>query len=200
MSTSTLLLPNTAAAAPLRKRFTSDEVDRLTELGFFDGRRYELIDGDLIDKMGQNPPHASAIRLALAWLASIFPPNRIQVQLPIKLSSHDGERNLPEPDLAVLAEDKPEFAKRHPRSEELLLAIEVADTSVVFDLSRKAVLYGAAGVPEYWVLDLTRRMLLVHRQPFHAGYRLTQLFSENDMASLENRTESVQVGELLPAK
>jgi Uma2 family endonuclease len=183
-----------------RKRFTREEVDRLTETGFFEGFRYELIDGDLIDKMGQNPPHAHSIQLALRWLASIFGTDRIRVQLPMEASPADRERSLPEPDLAVVAEDKPEFAKRHPGGDELLLAIEVAYTSVTFDLSRKAVLYAAAGVPEYWVLDLTRRILVVHRQPSPAGYRLSQWFTESDMVSLEDRAETVRVSELMPAK
>jgi Uma2 family endonuclease len=198
MSTATLLPPNTAAEALPRKRFTREEVDRLTDLGFFDGCRYELIDGDLIDKMGQNPPHAFVIRQAAAWLRRIFPDDRVQMQLPIEASPADRRRSLPEPDLAVLAQNRLEFAKRHPRGDELLLVIEVADTGAAFDLSRKAVLYGAAGVPEYWVLDLTRRILVAHRQPFTEGYRLTQRFDENDTVSLENRTETVRVGDLLP--
>jgi Uma2 family endonuclease len=195
------LLPSQPAPEPLpRKRFTREEVDRLTEAGFFDGRRYELIDGDLIDKMGQNPPHAFGIRLVLKWLASIGLADSILVQLPIEVAAPDRERSLPEPDLAVLVENKPEFAKRHPRGDELLLVVEVSDTSVAFDLSRKAVLYGAAGVPEYWVLDLSRRMLVVHRQPYASGYRLIRLFSEGDMVSLENRAEAVRVGDLLPTE
>jgi Uma2 family endonuclease len=200
MSAAPLLPYNNVVEALPRKRFTREEVDRLTEAGFFDGCRYELIDGDLIDKMGQNPPHASAVRLVLDWLTRIFPGRRILVQQPIEASPADRKRSLPEPDLAVLAQDQSEFTKRHPRSDELLLAIEVADTSAAFDLSRKAVMYAAAGVPEYWVLDLTRRILVVHRQPSPAGYRLIQLFTENDTVSLENRSETIRVGELMPAE
>jgi Uma2 family endonuclease len=109
-------------------------------------------------------------------------------------------RSLPEPDLAVLAESKPDFDKRHPRGDELLLVIEVSDTTAYFDLSRKAALYGAARIPEYWVLDLTRRLLVVHREPFESGYRLIRLFTESDTVSLENCSESVRVSDLLPAE
>jgi Uma2 family endonuclease len=200
MSAAPLLPYSNAIEILPRKRFTREEFDRLTESGFFKGHRYELIDGDLVDKMGQKPPHASAIRLVLAWLTRIFTDGRIQVQLPIEVSAADHERTLPEPDFAILAEIKPEFTKRHPRGDELLLAIEVADTSAAFDLSRKAVLYAAAGVPEYWVLDLSRRILVVHRQPSAAGYRLIQLLAESDVVSIENRHESVRVNELLPAE
>jgi len=195
-----LLLPQTGMEALPRKRFTREEFDRLDECGFFDGQRYELIDGELIDKMGQNPPHALAIRLTLGWLVSVFKPNLIQVQLPIEASPADRGRYLPEPDLAVLAEDKPEFARRFPRGDELVLAIEVSDSTADFDLSRKALLYATACVPEYWVLDLQRRRLVAHREPSAAGYRLMRVFTEDDCVTLENRTETIRVGDLLPGK
>ena len=196
-----LVLPSQAAAEALpRKRFTREEVDRLTKTGFFEGRRYELVDGDLIDKMGQRPAHAYGIQLMLKWLASILGIDSIRVQLPIEVSAADRERSLPEPDLAILVEAEPEYAKRHPRGDELLLAIEISDTTASFDLSRKAVLYGAAGVPEYWVLDLGRRLLVVHRQPFESGYRLIRLLGEDETVSLENHREAVRVGDLLPVE
>jgi len=198
MSAAPLLPPQGGVEVLRRKRFTREEFDRLIQSGFFDGQRYELIDGELIDKMGQNPPRAVAIRLALAWLVSVFKPNLIQIQLPIEASPADRGRSLPEPDLAILAEDKPEFTKRFPRGDEILLAIEVSDTSVSFDLSRKAALYAAAGVPEYWVLDLPRRRLVVHRKPSEASYRLTRWFAEEDMVTLETRAAMVRVGDLLP--
>src|SRR5437016_3998925 len=98
-----LLLPFQADAEALpRKRFTRQEVERLAEAGVFDGQRYELIDGDLIDKMGQKPPHSSAIRRVQSWLRKAVNPDLIQVQLPIEASREDQESSLPEPDFAVL--------------------------------------------------------------------------------------------------
>src|ERR1051325_11198506 len=104
------LLPFQAAADALpRKRFTREEVEHLTETGFFEGQRYELIDGDLFDKMGQNPPHAFTIRRLSAALSRIFSQVLLQIQLPIEVSGADRERSLPEPDLAVLAQDLPDY-------------------------------------------------------------------------------------------
>jgi Uma2 family endonuclease len=200
MSAALLPPPQTGVEALPRKRFTREEFDRLIETGFFDGQRYELIDGELIDKMGQNPPHAFTIQLAHNWLASISLTNLIRVQLSIEAALAERGRSVPEPDLAVLAEWKSEYAKRHPRGDELLLAIEVSDTTAGFDLSRKAALYAAAGVPEYWVLDLPRRRLVVHREPSEAGYRLTRWFAEGDTVTLQNRSEAVRVSNLLPAE
>jgi Uma2 family endonuclease len=181
-----------------RKRFTRTEVDHLIDSGFFVGQRYELIDGDLIDKMGQSPPHAFTIGLVLNWLASFIPTRQIQIQMPIHTAGEDYDRSVPEPDLAVLSEFKAEYQRRHPRGDEVLLVVEVSDTTAAFDLSRKAVPYARAGVPEYWVLDLTRRMLVVHRQSDGKLYRHIQMYSGHDIVSMQGRSESVRVDAILP--
>lgn len=199
MPATPLLPPEVSSEALPRKRFTRAEVECLLDTGFFVGQRYELIDGDLIDKMGQRPPHASTIGLVQHWLLSFLEDDRVRVQLPIETAGADRERSVPEPDLAVLRELKPEYQQRHPRGDELLLAVEVADTSAAFDLSRKAILYARAGVPEYWVVDLVRRMLVVHRQPDGTQYRHIRMHSEDERVSMEGRGESVLVKDILPA-
>jgi Uma2 family endonuclease len=110
----------------------------------------------------------------------------------------DREFSVPEPDLAVLVEGKPEYQHRHPRGDEILLAVEIANTSLKLDLNRKAAIYARAGVREYWVLDLARRLLHAHRQPEGALYRQIHIYSENDAVSMEGRSETVRVADLLP--
>jgi Uma2 family endonuclease len=200
MSSQTLLETSVTREAPPRKRFTRREVEAMGESGLFDGQRYELIDGDLIDKMGQKPRHSSAIQLLLEWLATFLRVGLIRVQLPIEAAGEDREWSEPEPDISVLVELKPEYEARHPRGEELLLVVEVADSSVGFDLTRKATLYAKAGVPEYWVLDLIRRMLVVHRQPDGTQYRDIHMYSEDDVVSMEGRAEKVRVASILPKR
>lgn len=194
-----LLLPfETSTGTPPRKRFTREDVERLTEAGVFEGQRLELIDGDLIDKMGQNPPHTIAIQLLFVALARIFGLGLIRGQSSIEVSGADEEVNMPEPDIVVTAGPITEYLQRHPRGAECLLVVEVSDTSARFDLGRKAVLYANAGVREYWVIDLNRRVLVAHRQPEGGTYRLIQQFLERDSATLEGRAESIRVSEILP--
>src|SRR5579862_2503414 len=100
----TPLLPSEVSSEAPRKRFTRAEVECLIDTGFFVGQRYELIDGDLIDKMGQKPPHAFTIGRVLHCLANFVDTGRIQIQLPIETAGEDRERSVPEPDLAVLRE------------------------------------------------------------------------------------------------
>jgi Uma2 family endonuclease len=109
----------------------------------------------------------------------------------------DRNTSVPAPDFAILAALKPDFEKRHPNGDELVLGIEVSDSTVSFDLNRRAALYAAAGVPEYWVLDVTRRRLVVHKQPGGSDYHLRQLLSENDTVAVEGK--AIRVRDLVPA-
>src|SRR4051794_36394872 len=86
-----------------RKRFTRMEVNRMLKSGIFDGQRFELIDGELIDKMGQGPRHANAIHLMMVFLAKAFGIERLRVQVPIETGPRDRKWSQPEPDLVVFA-------------------------------------------------------------------------------------------------
>jgi Uma2 family endonuclease len=201
-----LLVPAEAlqdAAAPVilprRKRFTRSDVARLNEAGLFEGQRYELIEGDLIDKMGQNPPHAWTVAFVHVWLAKAFGVALIRGQLPIEVAREDRDHSEPEPDLVVVAEPRLDYAARHPRGDELLLLIEVADTSVYFDRRVKSALYARASVTEYWVLDVSSRALFVHRHPSGGNYRQVIRLSEDETVAPDSRPDAVvKVSDLLP--
>jgi Uma2 family endonuclease len=194
-----LLFPfDTANEALPRKKFTRQEVEHLTAEGFFEGQRYELIDGDLIDKMGQKPPHPFAIQTFFEVLVRIFGFGFVRSQSSLDVSDADRERNEPEPDIAVTERSKTHYLDHHPRGEECLLVAEVPDTTLRSDLTRKAALYARASVREYWVLDLNGRRLVVHRHPHDGAYHSVQFLSESEIVSLEDRTEIIHVAELLP--
>jgi Uma2 family endonuclease len=182
-----------------RKRFTRQEVERLLDMGFFDGQRYELIDGELLDKMGQNPPHAEIIQNLTEILGRIFGNRLLRIQLPMEASGEDRDRSVPEPDVAVLRERKPEFKRRHPRGHELLLLVEVSDSSSRFDLGRKAQIYAAAGVPEYWVVDVKRGIVDRRCDPAEGAYRLRQSFSPGESVPLDGCPEGIPVNDILPS-
>jgi Uma2 family endonuclease len=183
------LLP---AEALRRKRFTRSEVDRLEKSGVFEGQRYELIDGDLMDKMGQNPPHAFLVQNIADCMFALFGRGRVRVQLPMEASAEDQETSLPEPDLVLLKGRAAEYRQRHPRGDEVLLSVEVSDTTADFDLTRKALMYGKAGVPEYWVVDLTRSLLVVHREWDGTKYAIRQFLSSAETLIVEGHTISVE--------
>jgi Uma2 family endonuclease len=169
MSAASLLPPVAEGYLP-RKKFTRSEVYQMLELGVFAGKRFELIHGDVIDKMGQSARHSFTIRRLAARLGSSFDPRLVQVQSPIEVHKADSEYSEPEPDIVLLPNDSDAFRNRHPRGDEAILVVEIADTSLRGDLTIKRDLYARAGVPEYWVLDVVNRRMTVHRNPSQGAY------------------------------
>jgi Uma2 family endonuclease len=190
---------SSAAESDVRRiRFSRNDVERMLDAGLLNDRRFELIEGELIDKMGQNPPHIYVLRVIQAWLASLFG-ERLQVQSALEAAHSDREFSLPEPDLCVLAESKPEYRQRLVRGDETLLVVEVADTSLRQDTTVKRDLYARAGVPEYWVVSIPNRELIVYRNLNSGRYREVLKLSEDAAVSMVSRPEiSVQVALLLP--
>jgi Uma2 family endonuclease len=144
---------------PLRRR----EYDRLVLDGVFDGERVELLEGMLVRMSPQDPLHSDAVQ----WLSEALAPQLApQLQLRVQLPLAGGGASEPEPDLAVVRRSR--YRDDHPDS--ALLVVEVARTSQRIDLEEKPGIYAAAGVPEYWVVDLPARRVHAHRGPSTGGY------------------------------
>lgn len=166
----TLLLAETAGATrlpeePQRHRFTIEEYLRMSELGFFEGRRVEFIDGEILDMAAQKDPHTYCVTQATYWCHDTFDRARHWVRVQTTLLT--GESS-PEPDLAVM--DYPaEASDGYASSKRALLVIEVADTTLLADTTWKMSLYARAGIRDYWVLSIPDRLVIAHRQPIRAA-------------------------------
>ena len=193
-------LPSLAThEAPPGKHFTRAEVQHMLDSGLFAGDRYELIHGDITDKTGQNPPHATGVRKLMKVFAAIFGADRVLVQLPIEAGTTDSDRSLPEPDVAVLKQASDEYEDRHPRGDELMLVVEVSDTTALQDSTIKRDLYARAGVPEYWVLDVSKRALRIHRCLSNGLYGEVTDLGSNDVARFDSEPGAIiAVADLLP--
>jgi Uma2 family endonuclease len=177
---------------------TREQCELLVDAGRLLGR-YELIDGEIISKIGQKRPHSLAVALLNAWLTTVFGPLRVQIQSPIDVAPSDNPTNEPEPDGVALWCDVTDLLSRSPGPEELALVVEVADSSLQFDRKTKSVLYARAGIADYWVLDIAGRRLFVHREPEGGFYRSTTVYCEGEgVAPLAKSEALVQVSELLP--
>lgn len=155
---------------PPRKRWTRSECEALAKSGVLDCQRLELIEGELIVKMGKKRPHVSSLKLLEIWLEGVFGARLVIPESPIDVSPEDNPSNEPEPDLIVLKRDLSHFTDANPRPEDLQLVVEVADSTLSFDRTTKARLYARAGIVEYWVLDVARRQMIVHRDPREGRY------------------------------
>jgi Uma2 family endonuclease len=184
--------------APNRKRWTRAECEFLVQSELLTGR-YELIDGEVLFKMGQKPPHALVITLMTAWLTKIFGERYIRCQLTMDVAETEREYNEPEPDVVVLNKPITEFYSHHPVPAEVLLVVEVSDTTLRFDLKNKALLYARAGISDYWAADLAGRRIVVHRKPDAEGYTEVLEYGETEILSPLSYLEAqIQVSDLLP--
>jgi Uma2 family endonuclease len=125
----------------------------------------ELLEGWLVVKMPQNPPHRVTVLLTYKALESIVPTNwYIDTQAPI--TTADSE---PEPNIVVVRGDPRQYLDRHPTPQDLALVVEVADTSLQRDRAFKKRLYAAARIPVYWILDLPESRCEVYSEPSGPG-------------------------------
>ncbi len=152
-----------------RKRWTREETHLLADLGFPNASKLELIEGELIDRMGKKHPHVLWQNLIVAWLWATFGSEYVRTESPIDVSSEDNERSEPEPDLLVTARSVRAYTT-NVVPKELRLVIEVSDSSLNFDLQQKARLYARAEIVDYWVIDINNSLIHVHRDPAHGAY------------------------------
>ena len=152
-------------------RLTLDEYDQMIADGAFDSlrdRRIELIHGELRELTPPGPDHSCAVDWINRW-SLLHPPSSakivVRVQNPIGIPHADSE---PQPDVCWVKPGK--YRQRHPRPEQVLLLIEVADSSLDSDMGEKADLYAAAGIADYWVVNLSGRCVEVFRQPAGGKY------------------------------
>ena len=184
---------------PPRKRWTRSECSALEATGMFDQQRLELIEGELIDKMGKNRPHVDAHSLLLGWLIQIFGARFVNFEAPIDVAPEDNPTNEPIPDAIVLRPDYSAFRSARPQPQDLRLVVGVADTTLAFDLGVKAALYARAGIVEYWVLDVGGRRLVVHRDPQAGQYRSITAFSEQEsVAPLSAPDSPFRIADVFP--
>ena len=132
-------------------------------------------------------------------LRLIFPGNlRVLQEVPIDVRPEDNPTSDPEPDIGILKTGLDELGRR-PRPEDLLLVIEVSDSTLAFDVSVKARLYARAGIGDYWVADINGKRLIVHREPAAGKYGSIATYSVDDrIAPLAAPQAEIRVGDLLP--
>lgn len=169
----TLLDEVRSGTAPPLVPITVDQLHQMVQAGILhDGDPIELIDGLLVRKdrsaqgenvMTHNPRHALLVkrlqRLLMVPVGSDV--WHLQIQLPVTLNNI----NAPEPDVAVVRGTEENYADRHPGPADLLLVIEVADSSLSTDRYTKQRLYATAGVAQYWLINLPESQVEVHKEP-----------------------------------
>jgi Uma2 family endonuclease len=130
--------------------------------------------------MGKNRPHSISLALLHIWLQTVFEAHFVNAAAPIDVSPDDNRLNEPKPDLIVLSCPFTTIVSGNPQPSDLKLVVEISDTTLFFDLHTKAAQYARAAIVEYWVLDVTRRRLIVHRNPVAGKYASVVVYGENE--------------------
>jgi Uma2 family endonuclease len=194
---------DTTARGPGNVRaWSAKELYRLLDLGFFNEQRVELIEGEIIEMAAQSNLHAQSITLTSEALNDAFGKRFwVRVQMSLDLSPY----SVPDPDIAVVSGSVRENAGRaNPTS--ALLIVEVSETTLPYDRNRKGSLYAQAGIADYWIVNLEKRFLEVHRNPtpdgtkdFGFGYANVQYLEPGDeIAPLALPQRRIMVASLLP--
>lgn len=180
-------------------RWTRDEYYQMADLGFFDKKRVELIEGEIIEMAPMKTLHATVIRLLLDILKDVFAKRFVvDSQLPMSF----GKSDEPEPDIAVVKGKIKDFAINHPNKAELI--IEVSDSTLRYDRSVKASLYAKYEIQDYWIVNLNDRCLEVYRRPIKDKkmghlYSKVQILTEMDEVSpLAAPKKKIKIADILP--
>ena len=186
-----------AQTFPRPWRWTPEQYFKLGELGFFDGKRVELVRGEVVEMSPINWPHVVGKSLTADALRAAFAgAGWVNEQNPMPTAD-----SAPQPDVAVYPGRISDYTD-HPTNP--LLVVEVADTTLFFDTTTKAELYAAAGVLDYWVLDVDGGRLLVFRDPApvaaggHAYRTRLTLAPADAVSPLAAPSATVRVADLLP--
>jgi len=183
---------------PQKHPISAEEYLRMGEAGVFAPEaRLELIEGDIVEMAPIHPPHAGCVnKLTRLFVQRTGDRAVVSVQHPVIVS----DRSVPQPDLAVLRPRADDYSRAHPKRSDIFLLVEVSDSTLAFDLGRKARLYARSGIAEVWVVDVNARAIHVFREPSATGYRTSLLIDAGQSVACVALPELLIEGrELFPA-
>jgi len=162
--------------------------------------RVELIDGEVVPLSAHDKIHSDSVALANNLLVRLYGETHlVRVGLPVQV----GEFSEPEPDFSLVRPEHLAEAARHPTEPDLV--IEISFTSLAYDRMKKTSLYASAGIPEYWIVNLSERCLERHTEPgpdktapFGHSYAVRKVFGEQDeIKPTQVPGGAVRVGEMM---
>jgi Uma2 family endonuclease len=157
--------------------FTLDQYERMVEAGAFDGRlnqHVEFIRGEIREMNPIGSYHAQVLNDLTDWSYEVAPRSEIaiRVQTSLRIPSSNSE---PEPDLLWVR--RRNYARKHPEPDDVLLLVEVAESSLLEDRGEKRMLYAEAGVLDYWIVNLVNQTIEVYREPSGSTYLSNSTFA-----------------------
>ena len=182
--------------APTRHRLDVDAYTKMAEAGIrTHPHRVELIDGEIFDMAAIGSPHAAATNRFVRSFAAVAADGRtlVSVRNPLRLDGY----NEPQPDFMLLRPRADDYHRGHPNGADVLLLVEVSESSLAYDRGTKLALYARFGVPEVWVIDLHGAAVEVYREPAGDAYAVKERLTAGSLAPALVPGVSIDVGLLL---
>ena len=145
---------------------------KLIESGILDDKNVELLEGEIINMAPEGIPHSATNREIDDYLRGLLK-NKAYISQAHPITLIDSE---PQPDVAILRLPKQKYRTRHPKAQDIYWLIEVSETTLNFDLEKKANIYASNSIAEYWVIDLKNKQVIVHTQPMNNRYQKIEKF------------------------
>jgi Uma2 family endonuclease len=161
-------------------RLTLAQYDRMIESGVFERgqrKRLEFIGGEIREMKPIGSLHADVVDRLVEWSFDSLPKHAVRIRVQNSIGLPELE-SAPEPDLAWVA--RRDYSLARPTGKDVLLVIEVAESSLAYDCGEKADLYAAAGIADYWMVNLPDRSVEVRRDPGRGRYRSLKTYAGDD--------------------
>lgn len=176
-----MLCMNAIEDLPRRHAITVEEYVRMGEAHVFARHaRLELMEGEIVEMAPIGSAHAAVVNILDALLGELAPGAIVSVQNALVLN----ERSAPQPDVVLLRRRADWYYASHPMAGDAFLVVEVADTTLKYDLEVKCPLYARAGIAELWVVDLDRRAMHVFLQPEEGEYSIHRVLTRSDKVTV----------------
>jgi Uma2 family endonuclease len=163
---------------------TVDEFEAFAKQhGWDEGARLELLDGEVVWMSPTNDPHIGCVNRLTSLFTRHYPDQLVLVS--VQNAMRVGQHDEPQPDIALLKPRADFYGTAKATPQDILLLVEVADTTLRTDLGRKARIYASANVEEYWVIDLNNKTVYVHQKPSDGAYATRLILSAGDQPSAQ---------------
>ena len=177
---STIVYPTAEFPIVLRPaRFSNEEYLAMVDAGLLEGKRVELIDGVIVEMSPAGPQHNQFLSRLNQLLMPLWVKGEVWIQGTLSLA----QGKVFDPDLMLLKKKDGGYKHQLPQPIDVLLIVEAAVASLNHDQQIKLPSYAAAGIAEYWIADLDKELLLVHREPVGAVYQSVQTFEGDALVS-----------------
>ena len=177
-------------------KWTIEEYQRMVATGCLTDRHVELLNGTIVEMSPEGPEHAGGSTSTRDYLSDLLGKQvMVRDAKPITLPESGSE---PEPDIAVVKRRENYYRDRHPYPDEIFLLIEFSNSSLQKDLGEKRDAYAAAGILEYWVVDLRASKVIVFRQPVDGIYQTREELSVGNITPVAFPSTAIKVKHLLP--